>query len=89
MQKCNKKTKYFLAIAILLLVILFVVCIWQTIKIKKIDKQLDAVDSDSAKIEAQLQQQEKEIEYFESEEFKKEYSKYELEYIKNNEKIYK
>lgn len=87
--KSRKNLIIIFALFVALFVAVFSIVIWQTVEINKLKKKNQQLDEQNLQAIQTIKNQEKEIEYFESEEFLNEYAKYELEYVASGEKIYK
>lgn len=88
-EKAKKNLKIIAIVFILVLVAVFAVVIWQTVVINNLSGEIASLKEKNESEENKNAELEEKIAYFESEEFKEEFAKYELEYVKDGEKIYK
>ena len=87
--KSRKNLIIIFTIFVALFVAVFSIIIWQTVEINKLKKKNQQLDEQNLQAIQTIKNQEKEMAYFQSEEFLNEYAKYELEYVASGEKIYK
>ena len=92
-MKATKKAKKNLIIifsaVVLLALIMISIIIWQTVEVGKLNAEINRIGTENAKQESLIEEQGKQIEYYESEKFKEDYSKFELGYTEGEGTIYK
>ncbi len=88
-EKSKKNLKIIVAVFVLVLTIVFAVVIWQTVVINKLSGEISNLKEENYCQENKNKELESKIAYYESDEFKEEYTKFELEYIKKGERVYK
>lgn len=88
-NKVKKNLIIIFSAVILIAVVLFGVIIWQTVKVNELNSEINNLDGQIAETNSQIAKQESQIEYYESEDFKEDYTKYELGYSETKNTIYK
>ena len=91
-MKITKKAKtnfiLILCAVIFVVLVLFSIIIWQTVKVNNLNAEINKLDGQIAETNEQISRQDNQIEYYESEQFKEDYVKYELGYADNKFEIY-
>ena len=91
-MKATKKAKRNLIIifsaCILIALIMICIIIWQTVEVGKLNTEINRIGAENSKQESLIEEQGKQIEYYESEKFKEDYSKFELGYTDGDGTIY-
>lgn len=83
-EKFKRNLKIIISVFLLLVLALFIIIVVQTIQINKKTAEINNLKAQNEENVKILQQQEEEIKYFESESFKTDYEKFELESGENN-----
>ena len=90
LTKKAKKNLFIIFVTCLLVVsILLCVIIYQTVKINALKNEITGTNNETLELQEEIKKQNKEVEYFESEDFKEDYKKYELVEFKEGELVYK
>lgn len=88
-QKAKKNLFIIFITCILIVSILLCVIIYQTVKVNNLKNEINSTHQQSIEAQEQIKRQQEEIAYYESDEFKNDYLKYELEQLEDGELIYK
>lgn len=88
-EKSKRNLKIIAAVFVVVLLAVFSVVIWQTVVINNLSSEIASLKEENDSEENKNKELEEKIAYYESDEFKEEYAKYELEYIKEGERVYK
>ena len=92
-MKATKKAKRNLiiifAVCILLALAMVGIIIWQTVEVGRLNAEIESLDVKNSQQESLIEEQNGKIGYYESENFKEDYTKYELGYTDKESTLYK
>lgn len=92
-MKATKKAKRNLiiifSVSALLVIALLAIIIWQTVEVGKLNGEIQSLDANNTQQESLIAEQNGKIAYYESEQFKEDYAKYELGYTEDKSSLYK
>ena len=88
-KKAKRNLIIIFSVSVLVALVLIAVIIWQTVKVGRLNGEIKNLDVNNSKQEELIEKQNQQIEYYESENFKEDYIKYEMGYTTGESDLYK
>ena len=88
-KKAKRNLIIIFSVSVLVALVLIAVIIWQTVEVGRLNGEIKNLDVNNSKQEELIEKQNQQIEYYESENFKEDYIKYEMGYTAGESDLYK